>query len=83
MPTVHGVAAAGVAMHCPNQGWPAVEIMVGVHVELGVQGALLPTVHGITGAGWGSARARSGKAKSKSKTIFVLIEMTLVRRVSL
>ena len=72
----------GVAMHCPRQGWSGVEIMVGVHVELGKQGALLPTVHEIRGAGWGSARARNGKVKSKSRTILAMIEMTLARHVS-
>jgi hypothetical protein len=42
----------GVAIHCPNHGCPVVEIIVGVHVELGRHGALLPTVQWIA-EGWG------------------------------
>jgi len=60
----------GVAIHCPSQGRPWVEIMVGVHVELGKHGVLLPTVHGVTAAGWGLARAKNGKVNRKTKAMF-------------
>lgn len=40
--------SVGVAMQAPSHGWPDVEVMVGVHVDNGRQGASFPTVQEVT-----------------------------------
>lgn len=61
--------SVGVAMQAPSHGWPEVELMVGVQIELGRQGVSFPTVQDVGAGAVGAGVAM--QAPSQGSPYFV------------